>query len=232
VFLVLRSLRHSRTANFIGAWQEIANRLQSPEVVGGRVLLRALGSGEGGAGKGLLVDDPSSEEVLKAFGGTAVKYVKSPWHSNLTEKVASLSVEDKAQELRQAMVEAVGTFDIVAILAIQSGISGLLDVVVVEWLDNIIACFENGAWVVRRRVECGRLEQFQCFSVLYVRALRRRKMLEEMIESGDKALVGDRYPYLGWRGQLDKRSLRRDAKEAARIRASLLPRKEAEGKGQ
>ena len=92
-----------------------------------------------------------------------------------------------------------------------------IDVVVVEWLDSIVECFRQGAWILRSRLYRKRREQYQCFSVLYVLANRRKDYLDKLKGA---ALVGDSYPAAGkWARRLSYG--RRLSKSAAKLRESI-----------
>lgn len=215
VLAVAFSLHHARTANFVAAWLAISDRLQADKSVRGRVLLRELY---------FRYKDrtPADDEIVQTFTEMAENYGTAGWYKDIKEVVGQhSSVNARAGWLREeVMAPAVGEFDLVAILAIHSRIPGLLDVVVQEWLDSIIACWVQGSWVVTRRLTAKRDEQFQCFSALYERALHRKEMLARL-ES--PALIGDPYPHSGrWIDRLTNQPTYRDANEAAKRRADLL----------
>ena len=219
ILFVLIRLHHMRSANFVSAWLGIVGRLQDKEKsVSGRALLRNLYYRKRG-------EQAEDSDVLSVFQDMKSKYGAQGWYRNLDKEITAMSSpKAKADLLREVMAEAVGDFDLTGILAIHSKIPRLVDVVVIEWLDSIIACFEQGKWVIRRRLEKLRFEQFQCFSVLYVRALRRKRELGKLIQMGDSALIGDAYPSPKnlWGRFVDWWQMRRDSRKAAEVRRGLL----------
>ena len=119
ILLLLRSLSHSRSANFSSVWQDISKHLQSIEVVPGRVLLRCLYQERQG-------HPASDKDILDAYERLRSDYSGAEWYTSIDNALHAKNDADRIAFLKTRMIEAYGAFDLVAIQAIHSRIPKLL----------------------------------------------------------------------------------------------------------
>jgi hypothetical protein len=168
-YFIWRQLKAIHSGHFASTWQVLWGKMQEEYLSAGRSFLRFL---------------QIQSEANKAIQRSEWSQMFDEWKKHRMPSAQwypeQLDQETDSQrrlyQITAMAREAYVHFDEAGVIVLHSRIPNLLEVFVAQYQDSIIACWEQGSYFFKDRVEERREELFECFSVLYVLAKHRRDL--------------------------------------------------------